>query len=79
MCIINLSLFLILITPILPNISKVSRLRGIYRIGSHNIDLLSIIFGCLLSDAHAEKRLLGTGTIITMRLRLLKRVGVGRH
>lgn len=65
MCIINLSLFLIFITPILPIISKVSRLKGIYRIGPHNIDVLSIIFGSLLGDAHAEKRLLGTGTRIT--------------
>lgn len=48
---------LLLITPFcLGNIPKVSRLKGIYRIGPHNIDILSIIFGSLLGDAHAEKR-----------------------
>jgi hypothetical protein len=65
MFIINLSLFFVYITPILSNISGVSRLKGIYRIGPHNIDVLSIIFGSLLGDAHAEKRLLGRGTRIT--------------
>jgi len=52
---------LLLITPFcLGNIPKVSRLKGIYRIGPHNIDILSIIFGSLLGDAHAEKRRSGT-------------------
>lgn len=59
-----LNLFLLLITPFIET-SKVSRLKGIYRIGPHNKDILSIIFGSLLGDAHAEKRLLGTGTRIT--------------
>jgi hypothetical protein len=36
-----------------------------YRIGPHNEDILSIIFGSLLGDAHAEKKLLGSGTRIT--------------
>ena len=62
-------LLLFWITPFLlslsSNISKVSRLKGIYRIGPHNIDILSIIFGSLLGDAHGEKRLLGGGTRIT--------------
>jgi len=44
---------------------KVSRLRGEYRIGPHNKDILSIIFGSLLGDAHGEKRKMGTGTRIT--------------
>jgi ubiquinol-cytochrome c reductase cytochrome b subunit len=58
---ICLSLFLI--TPIYFNIKpKVIRLKGIYRIGPHNIDIISIIFGSLLGDAHGEKRLLGVGT-----------------
>ena len=35
---------------------KVKRLRGQDRIGPHNKDILSIIFGSLLGDAHAEKR-----------------------
>ena len=36
-----------------------------YRIGPHNIDILSIIYGSLLGDAHAEKRLSGIGTRIS--------------
>ena len=59
-----LNLFLLLITPFILKTSKVSRVKGIYRIGPHNKDILSIIFGSLLGDAHAEKRLLGTGTRI---------------
>ena len=48
------------ITPIYFDINpKVSKLKGIYRIGPHNKDVLSIIFGGLLGDAHAEKRLNG--------------------
>lgn len=63
--------FSFLISPIVssakPSINTVnlSRLKGIYRIGSHNKDILSIIFGSLLGDAHAEKRLIGDGTRIT--------------
>lgn len=38
---------------------KVGRLRGQYRIGPHNKDILSIIFGSLLGDAHAERRTTG--------------------
>ena len=44
---------------------KPIRLKGIYRIGPHNKDALSIIFGSLLGDAHAEKRQSGNGTRIT--------------
>ncbi len=44
---------------------KLSRLKGKYRIGPHNKDTLSIIFGSLLGDAHGEKRDKGTGTRIT--------------
>lgn len=46
-------------------IKKVSRLRGIYRIGAHNNEVLSIIFGTLLGYGHAEKRLSGIGTRIS--------------
>ena len=54
---------LLLITPLyLNNKPKVSRLKGIYRIGAHNKDVISIIFGSLLGDAHGEKKLLGVGT-----------------
>ena len=49
------------ISPInLGKLPKVSRLKGIYRIGPHNIDVISVIFGSLLGDAHAEKRATGT-------------------
>ena len=47
------------------NNKKVSRLKGIYRIGPHNIDVISFIFGSLLGDAHAEKRSMGVGTRIS--------------
>jgi ubiquinol-cytochrome c reductase cytochrome b subunit len=54
---------LLLITPIyLNNQPKVSRLKGIYRIGPHNKDIISIIFGSLLGDGQGEKRFLGVGT-----------------
>jgi ubiquinol-cytochrome c reductase cytochrome b subunit len=33
-----------------------------YRIGPHNKEIISIIFGSLLGDGHAEKRLMGVGT-----------------
>jgi ubiquinol-cytochrome c reductase cytochrome b subunit len=38
------------------NDKSVSRKKGIYRIGPHNIDILAIIFGSLLGDGYAEKR-----------------------
>ena len=61
-----ISFFLVLITPIYFGVEpKISRLKGIYRIGPHNIDVISIIFGSLLGDAHAEKRLRGLGTRIS--------------
>ena len=61
-----ISLFLVLITPITSGSDpEVSRLKGIYRIGPHNIDVISIIFGSLLGDGHAEKRLKGLGTRIS--------------
>jgi len=47
------------------NSKKVSRLKGLYRIGPHHIDVLSVIFGSLLGDAHAEKRSMGIGTRIS--------------
>ena len=45
--------------------NKITKLKGMYRIGPHNKDVLSIIFGSLLGDGHAEKRKSGTGTRIT--------------
>jgi hypothetical protein len=35
------------------------------RIGPHNFDVLSIIFGSLLGDAYAENRIKGKGTRIS--------------
>lgn len=56
-------LSLLLITPIyLNNQPKVSKLRGIYKIGPHNIDIISIFFGSLLGNGQGEKKLLGVGT-----------------
>jgi ubiquinol-cytochrome c reductase cytochrome b subunit len=58
-----ISLSLLFITSIyLNNKSKVNRLKGIYRIGVHNKDIISIIFGSLLGDTYGEKRLLEIGT-----------------
>src|SRR6267378_3413263 len=56
-------LSLLLITPIYYKPTpKVSKLKGIYRIGPHNKDVISVIFGSLLGGAHGEKRILGVGT-----------------
>jgi ubiquinol-cytochrome c reductase cytochrome b subunit len=74
-----LTLYFILITPFFigfihtKNIAFVRmesqltkvRLKGIYRIGPHNKDVISIIFGSLLGDGHAEKRLAELGTRIS--------------
>ncbi len=46
-------------------ITQVSRLKAKHRIGPHDNDVLCIIFGSLLGDAHGEKRESGTGTRIT--------------
>lgn len=42
-----------------------SRIKGIKRIGPHDKEIYSIIFGSLLGDAHAEKRNGGLGTRIS--------------
>jgi ubiquinol-cytochrome c reductase cytochrome b subunit len=47
------------------NTSKLIRIRAEKRIGPHNKDILSIIFGSLLGDGHAERRSKGNGTRIT--------------
>jgi ubiquinol-cytochrome c reductase cytochrome b subunit len=47
------------------NTEDLTRLRGLKRIGPHNKDILSVIFGSLLGDAHGEKRLNGQGTRIS--------------
>jgi ubiquinol-cytochrome c reductase cytochrome b subunit len=47
---------------VLDNLTK--KQRSTQRIGPHNFDILSIIFGSLLGDAHAEYRIQGKGTRI---------------
>jgi len=51
------------IMPLYYNIRN--KYKGWQRIGPHNSDILSIIFGSLLGDAYAEKRIGGVGTRIT--------------
>jgi hypothetical protein len=41
------------------------RIRGIYRIGPHNQEIISVIFGSLLGDGHAEKISENGGTRIS--------------
>jgi hypothetical protein len=41
------------------------RVRSHKRVGPHNHDLLCIIYGTLLGDAHAERRSIGNGTRIS--------------
>jgi ubiquinol-cytochrome c reductase cytochrome b subunit len=45
--------------------TKLSRIKGLFRIGPHNKDILCIIYGSLLGDGHAEKKSLGVGTRIS--------------
>ena len=44
---------------------QVNRIRANYRIGPHNLEILSIIYGTLLGDSHAELRESGNGTRIS--------------
>jgi hypothetical protein len=44
---------------------EIKKIRANLRIGAHNKDILSILFGSLLGEAHAEFRLKGNGTRIT--------------
>lgn len=39
-----------------------NKIKGILRIGPHPIEILSIIFGSMLGDAHGERRKGGAGT-----------------
>lgn len=38
------------------------RVRAEARVGPHNKDIISIFYGCLLGDSHAERRKEGNGT-----------------
>ena len=42
-----------------------SHTRSLKRIGPHNYDILTIIYGSLLGDAQAEKGIIGSDTKIT--------------
>jgi ubiquinol-cytochrome c reductase cytochrome b subunit len=42
------------------------KLKSIQRIGPHNINILNIIYGTLLGDGHADKRIKGKGTRIIL-------------
>jgi len=53
-----------LISPFLLSTNQIKNLHSHKRIGPHNKELLSILFGSLLGDGHAEKRIQGNGTII---------------
>jgi len=46
-------------------INKSTRIRAEFRIGPHNKNILSIIFGSLLGDSYAEFRSKGKGTRIS--------------
>lgn len=50
------------ISIILSNGKQATRLKAYSRIGPHNIDILSIIYGTLLGDSHGEFREQGNGT-----------------
>jgi len=56
-------LSLLLITSLYLNYQpKIKRLKSIYKIGPHNKDIISIIFGSLLGNAYGEKKFLELGT-----------------
>lgn len=55
----------IFITVYLSNNLLAKRLPAFSRIGPHHKDILSIIFGSLLGDSHAERRANGNGTRIS--------------
>ena len=41
------------------------RIPAEYRVGPHNSDIMSVIYGALLGDRHAERRIQGNGTRIS--------------
>lgn len=61
--ILEKELYIYFIQPLFSN--KVNKYKGWQRIGPHNSDIICIIFGSLLGDAHAEKREKGVGTRIS--------------
>jgi hypothetical protein len=53
-----------LISPLILTNNKIKKIHSYKRIGPHNKDLLSRIFGGLLGDAYAEKHIQENGTRI---------------
>lgn len=53
------------VSVILANAYPVSRIKANLRIGPHNFETLSIIYGTLLGDSYAEQRKNGNGTRIS--------------
>ena len=43
------------------------RIPAEFRVGPHNLDIMSIFYGSLLGDSHAERRLSGNGTRISFQ------------
>ena len=62
--IIGSIIFIIIYIDLSKNIIA-KRLPAEYRIGPHNFDILSIIFGSLLGDGSVERRVTGNGTRIS--------------
>lgn len=60
---LSVSYLLINSIPII-KIKNINRIKSNLRIGPHNLDILSIIFGSLLGDGHTEFREKGNGTRI---------------
>lgn len=50
------------ITVYLSNDRVAKRLPAFSRVGPHNFDIMSIFYGSLLGDSHAERRMAGNGT-----------------
>lgn len=63
--VINLLSFYDLIVVYLSNYKQAIRIKSDLRIGPHNLNILSIFYGALLGDAHAEHRKDGNGTRIS--------------
>lgn len=56
---------ILLILVYLHNGTIAKRISAASRVGPHNYDIINVFYGCLLGDAHAERRLQGHGTRVT--------------
>lgn len=52
----------VFITVYLSNGDVAKRIKAEVRVGPHNHDIMSIFYGALLGDSHAEQRTIGNGT-----------------